>query len=378
VILVCNRLFPSLAVTAEARSMIEGVDFSRFLFGGVLSFFLFGGALHLDLGDLHREKVPVLVLASLGVVLSTALIGFTSYAVFRLLGADVSLEYSLVFGALISPTDPIAVLGILAKLHAPKSLEVRIAGESLFNDGFAIVVFSILLGVAAGGEAGGSLVSSAGLLFLREVVGGAVLGLAAGQVVYLAMKRINDPNVEVLLSFGLVVAVTLIAGRVHTSGPLACVSAGLLIGNRGRRFAMGEPTRQALDQVWSFVDSLLNAVLFLLLGLEAVILWPVAKHSPALLLLIPVVVAARWLSVGAGVLLLRQRYAFPAGSLTLLTWGGLRGGISVAMALSLAAFPGRDAVLIATYGIVVFSVVVQGLTMTPLTRAILSRQVPAA
>jgi CPA1 family monovalent cation:H+ antiporter len=194
------------------------------------------------------------------------------------------------------------------------------------------------------------------------------------------MKRISDPNVEVLLSFGLVVAISLIAARVHTSGPLACVSAGLLIGNRGRRFAMDEPTRLALDQVWSFVDSLLNAVLFLLLGLEAVILWPVAKHSAAvlLLLLIPVVVAARWLSVGAGFLLLRRRYPFPSGSLTLLTWGGLRGGISVAMALSLATFRGRNAVLIATYGIVVFSVVVQGLTMTPLTRTILSPSEPAA
>jgi CPA1 family monovalent cation:H+ antiporter len=176
------------------------------------------------------------------------------------------------------------------------------------------------------------------------------------------------------LSFGLVVAVTLVAERTSTSGPLACVAAGLLIGNRGRQYAMQDATRKALDQVWSFVDSVLNAMLFLLLGLEALVLWPEARRFFPLLLLVPVVVGARWLSVGAGIVLLRGRYAFENGSLLLLTWGGLRGGISVAMALSLAAIAGRDAILIATYGVVVFSVVVQGLTMMPLTRAVLTRR----
>ncbi len=375
VILAADRLFPSLAITAEARTLIGEIDFTRFLFGGVLSFLLFAGALQLDFEDISRERVPILVLAILGIVLSTALIGFASHAVFRLLHADVPLPYCFVFGALIAPTDPIAVLGILEKLHAPKSLEVRIGGESLFNDGLGVVVFSILLTIAGSGGLGDgkNLWSLAGVLFLREAVGGVALGLIAGLITYQAMKRINEPNVEVLLSFGLVVAMTLTAEKVHTSAPLACVVAGLFIGNRGRRFAMEDATRKAIDQVWSFVDSLLNAMLFLLLGLEAVVLWSSGPFL-ALLLLVPVVLAARWISVGAGIVLLRRRYPFAPGALSLLTWGGLRGGISVAMALSLAAFPGRSAVLLATYLIVVFSLVVQGLTLTPLTRRLLRKK----
>jgi CPA1 family monovalent cation:H+ antiporter len=375
VILAANRFFPSLAITKEARSLIEGIDFARFLFGGVLSFLLFAGALQLDLEDIDREKTPILVLASLGVVLSTAVIGFGSYAVFRLLRADVSLADSLIFGALISPTDPVAVLGILRRLRAPKSLEIRIGGESLFNDGFGVVMFSILLAMAGSGGPGigESVWSSVALIFVREVLGGVALGLMAGQITFRAMKSLNDPNVEVLLSVGLVVGMTLTAAKVHTSAPLACVVAGLFIGNRGRRFAMQDETRQALDRVWSFVESLLNAMLFLLLGLETLILFSVG-HFVALLLLVPVVLAARWVSVGAGVALLRRRYAFSPGSLSLLTWGGLRGGISVAMALSLGAFPGRDSVIVATYGVVVFSLVVQGLTITPLTRHLLAKK----
>ncbi|MEO8430435.1 MAG: sodium:proton antiporter [Acidobacteriota bacterium] len=375
VILAINSLFPSLAITAEASALIGRIDFTRFLFGGVLSLLLFAGALKLDFEDLSRERIPILVLAILGIVLSTVVIGFASHTVFRLLHADVPLPYCFVFGALIAPTDPIAVLGILEKLHAPKSLEVRIGGESLFNDGLGVVVFSILLAIAGSGGLGDgeNLWSLAGVLFLREAVGGVALGLIAGLITYQAMKRINEPNVEVLLSFGLVIAMTLIAERVHTSAPLACVVAGLFIGNRGRRFAMEEATRNAIDQVWSFVDSLLNAMLFLLLGLEAVVLWSSGPFL-ALLLLVPVVLAARWISVGAGIVLLRRRYPFDRGALSLLTWGGLRGGISVAMALSLATFPGRSAVLLATYVIVVFSLVVQGLTLTPLTRRLLGKK----
>jgi CPA1 family monovalent cation:H+ antiporter len=373
-IVVVNWLFPSFTLTAEARTFIGQIDFARFLFGGALSLLLFGGALHLDLEDLVRERVPILVLACLGVLLSTAIIGVASYEVFLLLGANVPFSYCLVFGALISPTDPVAVLGILEDLHAPKTLEIRIGGESLFNDGFGVVVFALLLAIAEGrgrgfGEAA---VSWAGLLFIREVAGGVALGLAGGLITFRAMKKIDEPNVEVLLSFGLVVAITLAAAKLHTSAPLACVVAGLFIGNRGRRYAMQEETRQALDRVWSFADSVLNSMLFLILGLEAVVLWPLLGRYFSLLLLIPVVLAARWLSIGTGVLLLRRRYPFERGEIALLTWGGLRGGISVAMALSLGAFPGRSAVLIGTYGIVLFSIVFQGLTMTPLTRRLLA------
>lgn len=376
VILGFNHFFSSLDVTADARRMIGEIDFSRFLFSGVLSFLLFAGALHIDVDDLRRERVPVFVLASLGVLLSTGIVGFASYGVFQALGVGVPFTYSLVFGALISPTDPVAVLAIVKTLKAPKSLEIRIAAESLFNDGFGVVVFSVLLALAtANGHAGaGGLFSSTVRLFAREVFGGIALGLAAGLITYQAMKRINEPNVEVLLSFGLVLAMTIVAEKVETSSPLACVVAGLFIGNRGRRFALQEPARQALDQVWSFVDSILNAILFLLLGLEALLLWSVDRDLLALLLLVPLVLIARWLSVGAGLELLRRRYRFERGDLSLLTWGGLRGAISVAMALSLGDFPGRSAVLLATYGIVVFSIVVQGLTIAPLTRRVLERR----
>ncbi|MGH9441129.1 MAG: cation:proton antiporter [Thermoanaerobaculia bacterium] len=373
-ILALEKLLPSFDVSSVAKQLIGEIDFSRFLFSGVLSFLLFAGALHLDIDDLRRERWPVVVLASLGVVLSTAIVGFASSAVFRICGVAVPLAYCLVFGALISPTDPVAVLGIVKTLKASSSLQVRIAAESLFNDGFGVVVFTVLLELAGtrGHASGGGLLLSSTLLFAREVFGGLALGLGAGLIAYQAMKRINDPPVEVLLSFSLVLAITFVGARIETSSPLACVVAGLFIGNRGRRFAMEEPTRQAIDHVWSFVDSVLNAVLFLLLGLESLFLWSFGRAFLALLLLVPLVLAARWISVGAGLGILGRRFHFDRGDLALLTWGGLRGGISVAMALSLGPFPGRRAVLLATYGIVVFSILAQGLTIPLLARRILN------
>ncbi len=375
-ILASNAVFPSLDITADARNLVGQIDFSRFLFRGVLSFLLFAGALRLNLDEIRREKVPIAVLAFLGVVLSAVVVGLASYVALPLLGAPVPLAYALAFGALISPTDPIAVLGILESRHVPKTLQVRMTGESLFNDGLSVVVFSVLLAMAeAGGVSGGrAALLDAALLFSQEVIGGVALGLAIGLVAYGAMKHIDEPNVEVLLSFGLVAAIMLGATKAGVSAPLACVMAGLLIGNRGRRVAMKEATRDALDQIWSFVDALLNAMLFLLLGLEALFLWSEARHALSLLLLVPLVLAARGVSVGAGIAILGRRYAFGPGSLAILTWGGLRGGISLAMALSLPHFPGRSEILIATYGIAVFSIVVQGLTLGPLTRRVLRRR----
>ncbi len=376
VILAVNTVFPALDVTADARRLIGQIDFGRFLFRGALSFLLFAGALRLNIDDIRREKVPVAVLAFLGVVLSAAIVGFASYAAFPWLGARVPLAYALAFGALISPTDPIAVIGILESRHVPKTLQTRMTGESLFNDGLSVVVFSVLLTMAEGGGVSGGRAEflDVALLLGREVIGGAALGLGIGLAAYAAMKRIDEPNVEVLLSFGLVAAIMLAAAKTGVSAPLACVMAGLLIGNRGRRVAMKEATRDALDQIWSFVDALLNAMLFLLLGLEALFLWSEARHALSLLLLVPVVIAARGISVGAGIAILGRRYKFGRGSLAILTWGGLRGGISLAMALSLPHFPGRSEVLIATYGIAVFSIVVQGLTLGPMTRHVLRQR----
>ena len=371
-IVVVDLAFPTLGVGPVVRSLIEEIDFTRALMHGMLGFLLFAGALHVNLEDLLAKRTPVLALASVGLLLSTAIVGAGAYGVFRLLGIEVPLTYCFVFGALISPTDPIAVLGIMKSVGAPKSLETKVAGESLFNDGFGVVVFSLLLAAAGAGHgpdahsgvSGGAVLN----VFVREVVGGTALGFAFGFLTYLAMRGLEEPNLEVFLSVALVMAITVVAGRLHTSGPLACVIAGLLIGNRGRRLAMMDRTRLALDVVWSFIDEALNAVLFLLVGLEVLAISFDGRFVGAALVLIPVVLGARFLSVLVPVSVLRLRQDFSPGVVRILTWGGLKGAISVALALSLPVFPGREAVLAATYAVVIFSILVQGLTIGRLIR----------
>jgi CPA1 family monovalent cation:H+ antiporter len=367
VLLIADRAAPAMALTDEVQRAIAGIDFSGFLLRGILCFLLFAGALHLDVEDLRREKLSILVLAFAGLVISTAIIGLGSFALFRLFSVQISLAYCLVFGVVVSPTDPIAVIGIMKTAGAPRDLEVRLTGESLFNDGIAVVLFSALSVIATtANPTVGTVGRVAALIFLREAIGGVALGLVTGFVTYRLMKRIDEPNVEVLLSVALVTAISLVAANLHTSGPLASVVAGLFIGNQGRRFAMRDASRQALDVIWSFLDYVLNAVLFLLLGLETVLLWRNARELVIMLAFIPLTLAARWLSVSASVTLLRRRVAFLRGWLTILVWGGLRGGISLALALSLPRFAGRDVVVAVTYGIVIFSIVVQGLTVRPL------------
>jgi CPA1 family monovalent cation:H+ antiporter len=378
--LMLSGLVASLAVLALGAvvSDLEGLHetvqnaveslFPDLLMHGMLSFLLFAGALHMNLDDLLAEKVPILSLATAGVLISTAIIGLGSYALFQLAGVTVALPYCLVFGALISPTDPIAVIGIMKTAGAPKRLEVKMAGESLFNDGVGIVVFLVLLDAASGSHHGETGLLSVGTMFLREVVGGVGLGLFAGFVVYQAMKTVDEPNLEVLLSLALVMGITAIGFKLHTSAPLACVVAGLFIGNHGRRFAMSDSVTKALDLFWSFTDHTLNGILFLFLGLEAWVLNynkadGLSSGLGALVLLIPLTLLGRLVCVWIPVRVLRRRYNLASGTVSILTWGGLRGGISVALALSLPPFEGRDAVLTATYGIVVFSILVQGLTI---------------
>jgi CPA1 family monovalent cation:H+ antiporter len=375
-LLALDALLPALEVGEGLRAAIQGIDFPELLMHGMLGFLLFAGALHTNLADLLAKKGPILSLASAGVMISTAVIGLGSYWLFQLAEAPVPFAYCLVFGALISPTDPIAVLGIMKKCGAPKSLEIKVAGESLFNDGVGVVAFTALVAFATRG-AGGTEVGAGEVvrLFLQEVVGGVGLGLVAGFLVYKAMKRIEEPNLEVLLSFALVMGMTFLAFRIHLSAPLACVVAGLFIGNHGRSFAMSERTSEALDLVWSFTDQTLNAILFLFLGLEVVALSFQASHLAALALLVPLVLAGRFTSVFIPVLVLsRLRHEFSRGAVQVLTWGGLRGGISMALALSLPAFEGREAVLTATYGIVAFSVLVQGLTIGSLIARVAPRE----
>lgn len=372
-VLLLDAIVPSLGIDDAVRGAIASIDFHESLMHGMLSFLLFAGALHVDLDALLRRKAPILTLASVGVAISTAIVGFGSYALFQLVGASVPLPYCLVFGALIAPTDPIAVLGIMKSAKAPESLEIKVAGESLFNDGVGVIVFAALLAAAGGSSHGAHDEVTAGFLtqmFAVEVFGGIALGLAGGALCYFAMKTLDDANLEVLLSMALVMGVTFVAFRLHASAPLACVVAGLFIGNHGRESAMSDPVRNTLDLVWSFIDEALNAILFLLVGLEVLAIPFSGAAIFAALLAIPLALVARFASGSVPITGLRLlRHEFSPGVVRILTWGGLKGGISVALALSLPAFEGREVILTATYAIVVFSIVVQGLTIGRLIRS---------
>jgi len=350
----------------HAERLLDRVDFDRAVLHGMLGFLLFAGALHIDLNDLIEHKWTIGVLATVGLFVSTCLIGTATWFVAGLLGTVVPVGYCFLFGALISPTDPIAVLAMLKKAGAARSLEVRIAGESLFNDGVAVVAFLLLSAVAAGEQSvtTGDII----VLFLEEVLGGVALGLAAGWISYQLLKRVDEYQVEVLLTLALVMGGYAAADALGASGPIAMVVAGLLIGNHGRRFAMSEQTRKHLDMFWELLDGILNAVLFVLIGLEVLVMPARPSYLLAGLLAVPIVLAARFVSVGGTIGLLRFRRRFGTGALATMTWGGLRGGISVALALSLPDGPHRPILVVATYVVVLFSVLVQGSTMAGLIR----------
>ena len=350
-----------------AVATLSHIDFEELLMQGMLSFLLFAGALHVNLDDLAKQRWVIGVLATAGVVTSTFLVGGAAWLLFDLLGLDIPLIWCLVFGALISPTDPIAVLGLLKTAGVPKSLEIKITGESLFNDGIAVVVFLVLLEIAAGGHE--VTAGAVGLLFLEEAVGGILYGLAIGYVAYRMLRQVDDYRVEVLITLALVTGGYALAHKLHVSGPLAMVVAGLFIGNHGRLFAMSPRTREHLDTFWELVDEVLNATLFVLIGLELAILTLRGEYLVAGLATIPVVLAARFISVGVPIGLMRGIRSFSPNAVRVMTWGGLRGGISVAMALGLPPGTTRDALLTITYIVVVFSILVQGLTIERVARA---------
>jgi CPA1 family monovalent cation:H+ antiporter len=369
-LVLAGQAFPGLERRAAAA--VASVDLGEAFLHGMLGFMLFAGALHVNLDALARRKWTVTLLATAGVLASTAVVGLLTWGLSGLLGVPIRPIYCLLFGALISPTDPIAVLGILRRAGLPKDLEVQIAGESLFNDGVGVVVYFGLLQVAVG--EGGLDPGHLGGLFLREAVGGAALGLAAGWVVYRMLRSVDNYQVEVLLSLALAAGGYALADRLHLSGPIAMVVAGLLIGNVGRAFAMSDTTAEHLDVFWELVDEVLNAVLFVLIGLEVLVVPFTGTFLLAGLLVVPVVLLARVVSVGLPVALFRRRGRFARRTVRVLTWGGLRGGISVALALSLPRevngqpVPEREVVVVLTYVVVVFSILVQGLTIGPLAR----------
>jgi CPA1 family monovalent cation:H+ antiporter len=359
---------PGLDLRGTIGSFLGEIDFNETVMHGLLCFLLFAGALHVDLQALIENKWTIAALATVGVLLSATIIGLLTWRLFPLVGLAVPLLPCLILGALISPTDPIAVMGLLKELRAPANLEAQIAGESLFNDGVGVVVFFALLAVAGlstASDAAPAAVHATALLvfFVREVAGGIVLGLALGYVTYRALKSVNDHPLELLLTLALAMFLYAASFWLHVSGPIAVVTAGLLIGNPGRRFAMSPRTREHVDAFWSMIDEILNAVLFLLIGLEFV---TVPVHPQVLIagmLTVPIALTARLISVAVPVGAMRIGGRFVQGIVPVLTWSGLRGGISVAMVLSLPRFPERDLLLACTYAVVVFSILVQGLTV---------------
>ncbi|MEE8349668.1 MAG: sodium:proton antiporter [Acidobacteriota bacterium] len=351
----------------QARSMLSSIDFNQTVLHGMLSFLLFAGALHVNLSDLAQQKWIIGCLATFGVLTSTLLVGTSTWVILGFLDLQIPWTYCLLFGALISPTDPIAVLSIIKSSRIPKSLETKIIGESLFNDGVGVVVFLVLLGVITGGQE--VTAQEVIFLFLTEVGGGVLFGLTIGGVAYQMLKSIDNYQVEVLITLALVTGGYALAGHLHVSGPIAIVVIGLLIGNHGRIMAMSQVTCEHLDTFWELVDEILNAVLFVLIGLELLVLTLSVSALLAGLAAIPLILVSRLISVGIPVLLLRPFREFSPRVVRILTWGGLRGGISVALVLSLPEALARDLFLVMTYVVVVFSVVVQGLTIGRLIKS---------
>ena len=350
----------------SARELLQSIDFNQLVLHGILGALLFAGSLHINLEDLAKEKWTITLLASVGVVLSTIIVAGLMYFVLDWLGIGIPFIYCLLFGTLISPTDPIAVLAILKNVGAPKALETKIAGESLFNDGVAVVIFVVILGIANGSHE--PTVGSIALLFLKEAVGGALFGLAAGYGAYCLLRTVDNYQVEVLITLALVFASYAAAEALHVSAPIAAVAAGLLIGNHGRTLAMSDKTTEHVDMFWELIDEILNGILFVLLGFELLIVTFNLASFKAGLIAIPIVLLARFAGVSLPIGLMKFKREFSPNAIKVLTWGGLRGGISVALALSLPASSERELILMMTYVVVIFSILVQGLTIGKLVQ----------
>ncbi|MGC8202737.1 cation:proton antiporter [Aliiroseovarius sp. PTFE2010] len=369
-VLGLDALIPSLGMADTARALITGIDFSDTLLEGMLGLLLFAGAMHVKISDLRAQWRLVILMATMGVVLSTTVVGF---GFSWLTGMPIMI--ALVFGALISPTDPVAVLGVLRKANLRKSLETKIAGESLFNDGVGYVVFLVLVALAYpsaaphGGDDAG-VAQFAALLFLQEAGGGALLGIVLGWLTFRVMRLIDDYSLEVLITLGLAFGGYELAVALHVSAPIMAVCAGLLIGDVGAKYGMSEETRRYVDAFWKMVDEILNAVLFLLIGFEVLAVAFTMDTVVIGVMAIALALLARLTAVAVPVLMLRPFRDFSPGIIPIMTWGGLKGGISVALALSLPDDEWKPLILIATYVVVVFSIIAQGLTVARLAERV--------
>ena len=366
-----DRLLPGSLMAENVVNFLAGIDFHETLMEGMLSFLLFAGALHVDWADMKRGRWPIMLLSTIGVGISTFVVGSGFFLIAGVFGVQIGYLWCLVFGALISPTDPVAVIGVLKRAAVPPTLQATVAGESLFNDGVGIVVFGILLTAALG--AGEFSASHAVLDFLKEAGGGALLGGIVGWLGFKAMRSIDEYNVEVMISLAVVMGGYSLAHFLHVSGPVAMAVAGLLIGNAGVKLAMSDTTRDYLLKFWALIDELLNAVLFFLIGLEVIAVAPTLLLILTGIVTIPLVIGARIAGVGLPLLALRPFQSLGRMALPTLVWGGLRGGISIALALSLPEGPARTVILSVTYVVVLFSVIVQGGTISGLIERLKKR-----
>ncbi len=357
-VVLFDRILPASTLAENLSTFLRGLDFHSTLMEGMLSFLLFAGALHVDWSHMRKGSWPILFFSTVGVLISTVLVGVAFHVFTAALAIEIPLNWCFVFGALISPTDPVAVMGVMKRAAMPDTLQATVAGESLFNDGVGVVVFSILLAIALGTEP--FSLSMAASHFAREALGGAALGLATGWVAYRAMRSIDEYNIEVMISLAVVMGGYSLAMALHVSGPVAMAVAGLLIGNHGVTYAMSDVTQDYLIKFWALIDEILNAVLFLLIGLEVIVLALDGRLVLAGLGAIFIVMAARALSVGVPLRAMKRTIDLGPLAFPTMVWGGLRGGISVALALSLPESPIRTVLLVATYAVVLFAVIIQG------------------
>ncbi|MDB5545279.1 MAG: sodium:proton antiporter [Hyphomicrobiales bacterium] len=366
-LILAHFLMPSSRFFSRFDELMRGIDFADVVMDGILAFLLFAAAINTDLPAMRRRRLAIALLAIFGTLISALIVGGAVWATARLIGRDMPLAWALVFGAVISPTDPVAVLSTLKNVQMPQRLRIELQGESLFNDGIGIVLFTLFLRIALGAEGDQPVLSGMELLVV-EAGGGILLGLCTGYLAYRAVRSIDDYKIEIMISLALAMSTYALAKAVHVSGPLSVVAAGLLLGHRGPEDAMSERTQRYVFGVWDVLDEVLNAVLFLLLGLQ---LTQVAFEQGAIILAvctIPIVLFARLVSVAAPILFMPASSKMAMRNVPFLTWAGVRGGISVALALSIPAAPAQPAILAATYAVVLFSILVQGSTLKPLAR----------
>ena len=361
-LVVFGNIFPKSLL--RISTLINGFDFTQVLMGAMLNFLLFAGAVHINLKDLREQRGPIMVFSTVSVVISTFAVGTLMYYLLPFLSVKLPYIYCLLFGALISPTDPVAVLSILKNANVKKSLETKIAGESLFNDGVAVVVFAVILQLAQAGP--DPTIATVSWLLIKEAGGGFLLGVALGIGASRAMRKIDDYKVSVLITLSVVMGGYLIASTLHFSGPLTMVFAGLIIGNFKKRFAMSPVTKDYLDKFWELNDEILNAILFLFIGFNLLVVKDLNNYWIPGLSCVLLVLFARYISIWLPTKFIKFREKFSKGTIKVLVWGGLRGGVSIALALSIEDGPNKDIIIAITYFVVVFSIIVQGLTIDKL------------